>query len=442
MLATVNNLFITVILLYRLAFPVLALLASPYFLYRMLRRGGYGFKLYYRLGLFPKLQRKKRGAKRIWIQAVSVGELSSIAKIMESLLKDSNIEIVLTGTTSTGLLMASQKYHSRILAHGPFPMDWWVFSRMAWWRIQPDLIITVDSELWPEHFYQASQHGVPALIINARLSDRTFDRLCRSSTARKLLLPKGLEILTTSERQSSRWIEIGIDQSHVQVVGNLKVDAVSSSVPSDVCPKQLRNEFGFAQDSLIIAGISTWPGEEELLIETMELVRGEQIDARILLIPRHAERRKKIASMLEQKGVTHHLRTHARQAPQGTLVYLADTTGELGTLIQCADLALGGKTLPPNQGGQNPIEPIAQGIALVLGPNYQNFFQTCGDLLVHDAIRTTESAEGAKQALINLAQNSEERKQLCFQARQWIDSQGSPSELTIEKIYSLLSSSA
>ena len=144
---------------------------------------------------------------------------------------------------------------------------------MAWWRIQPDLIITVDSELWPEHFYQASQHGVPALIINARLSDRTFDRLCRSSTARKLLLPKGLEILTTSERQSSRWIEIGIDQSHVQVVGNLKVDAVSS-VPSDVCPKQLRNEFGFAQDSLIIAGISTWPGEEELLIETMEQVRG------------------------------------------------------------------------------------------------------------------------------------------------------------------------
>ena len=128
------------------------------------------------------------------------------------------------------------------------------------------------------------------------------DRLCRSSTARKLLLPKGLEILTTSERQSSwAWIEIGIGLPHVQVVGNLKVDAVSSSVPVDVCPKQLRNEFGFAQDSLIIAGISTWPGEEELLIETMELVRGEQIDARILLIPRHAERRKKIASMLEQK---------------------------------------------------------------------------------------------------------------------------------------------
>ena len=118
--------------------------------------------------------------------------------------------------------------------------------------------------------------------------------------------------------------------------------------------------------------------------------------------------------MLEQKGVTHHLRTHARQALQGTLVYLADTTGELGTLIQCADLALGGKTLPPNQGGQNPIEPIAQGIALVLGPNYENFFQTCGDLLVHDAIRTTESAEGAKQALINLARIQKKENSCAF----------------------------
>ena len=92
------------------------------------------------------------------------------------------------------------------------------------------------------------------------------------------------------------------------------------------------------------------------------------------------------------------------KAPAETLVYLADTTGELSTLIQCADLALGGKTLHPNRGGQNPIEPIALGIPLVLGPNYQNFHQTCSDLLVHDAIRiTTESAEDAKSSLVELA---------------------------------------
>ena len=239
----------------------------------------------------------------------------------------------------------------------------------------------------------ASLHGVPALIINARLSDRTFQRLTGSTTARRILLPKGLEILTTSERQFSRWTEIGIPEQNVQIVGNLKVDAVPNISKNRSDLNALRKEFGFADNSLVIAGISTWPGEEELLVETMQQLRKDQIDARVLLIPRHAERRHKIASMLLQKDVAHHLRTHSPQAPNGTLVYLADTTGELATLIQCTDLAFGGKTLHPNRGGQNPIEPIALGIPLVLGPNFQNFQQTCGDLLVHDAIRITKSAE-------------------------------------------------
>jgi len=404
----------------------------------MLRRGGYGFKLYYRIGLFPIIP-KKTDNKRIWIQAVSVGELSSLAKILDTLLQDPDIEIVLTGTTSTGLRMASDKYKGRVLVHGPFPLDWFWFSRLAWSRVRPDLIITVDSELWPEHFYQASLRGVPALIINARLSDNTFARLCRSSLARKLLLPKGLEILTTSERQCARWSEVGVPDDRLQVVGNLKVDAVTSSSENRVSPTQLKLAFGFKESSLVIAGISTWPGEEELLVETIGQLRDEQIDARLLLIPRHAERRKQVATMLQNKNICHHLRTVSRDAPDGTLVYLADTTGELGTLIQCADLALGGKTLPPNRGGQNPIEPIALGIPLVLGPNFQNFHQTCGDLQVHEAVRTAESAMEAKSILLELARSSEEREKLRLSALAWMNAQGSPSVRTLEKIYTLLS---
>ena len=113
--------------------------------------------------------------------------------------------------------------------------------------------------------------------------------------------------------------------------------------------------------------------------------------------------------MLESKDVSYHLRTHSAQAPENTLVYLADTTGELATLIQCADLALGGKTLPPNRGGQNPIEPISLGVPLVLGPNYQNFHQTCGDLLVHNALIAAKSADETKSCLIELAKSPEKR---------------------------------
>jgi len=407
-------------------------------MFRMLRRGGYGFKLHYRFGLFPRLRKKEKNSFRIWIQAVSVGELSSLSKILDTLCKDPNIEIVLTGTTSTGLRMAEQKYSDRVLAQGPFPLDGWLFSWLAWFRVQPDLIITVDSELWPEHFYRARHRGVPALVINARLSDRTFQRLSGSPLARKLLLPKGLEILTTSERQRARWLEIGVDEKHIQIVGNLKVDAVDATVEQDNKPEELKASFGFEKDSLVLAGISTWPGEEELLIEALSQIRKHNIDARLLLIPRHAERRRSIGAMLQQTKFAYHVRSTSHQAPQDTLVYLADTTGELFKLIHCAELALGGKTFPPNQGGQNPIEPIALGIPLILGPNYQNFRQTCSDLLVHDAIRTTENEQQAISALVELALHPEGRKQLRSSALDWIQSQGFPSEQTLEKIYHLL----
>jgi len=430
-----------VIFLYRIIFPFAALFASPYFVFRMLRRGGYGFKFKYRIGLFPTLKKKEISRKRIWIQAVSVGELSSLANVLERLIKDPSIEIVLTGTTSTGLLMAAKKYQSQVLCHGPFPFDWWLFSRLAWSKIKPDLIITVDSELWPEHFHQAISHGIPVLIVNARLSDRTLSRLSRSLLARKLLLPEGLEILTTSDKQLCRWEELGVEKNNIQVVGNLKVDAIPSITEDALCAEGLKKEFGFLKDSLVIAGISTWPGEEELLVETIDELRNAQLDARLLLIPRHAERRKKLASMLQQKELSNHLRSTCKQAPEGTIIYVADTTGELAQLIRCADLAWGGKTLPPNRGGQNPIEPIALGIPLVLGPNYQNFQHTCNDLLAHHALISTESQAEAKTALIELAQNPKRREQFSSRALDWMDSQGSPSKQTHQKILDLLSPS-
>jgi 3-deoxy-D-manno-octulosonic-acid transferase len=108
--------------LYRILLPLLGNLAIPYYAYRMIRRGGYANKFTYRAGGWPTLPIKKKGTTRLWIQAVSVGELSSIAKILDSLLSDPAIEVVLSGTTSTGLNMAAQKYGPRLLAHGPFPL--------------------------------------------------------------------------------------------------------------------------------------------------------------------------------------------------------------------------------------------------------------------------------------------------------------------------------
>ena len=375
---------------------------------------------------------KKNGITRLWIQAVSVGELSSLAKILDFLLSDLSLEIVLSGTTSTGLNMAAQKYGSRLLAHGPFPLDWLPFSRNVWEKINPDLVILVDSELWPEHFHQAKERHVPIIIVNARLSDLTFARLSSPFLrwAHPLIFPPNLRVIATSERQQARWTSLQFPSDRINISGNLKIDAVDRSL---ICPKtrnDTRKELGFSNENLVVAGISTWPGEEKMLIDLVQSLRLQKIGLKLLIIPRHAERRDEIKKVLEVSGMPYHLRTDQKQAPDDSIAYLADTTGEVMTLLQAADFAFMGKSLTPHHGGQNPIEPVALHIPLVMGPNHQNFRETCADLLAQHALLVGENLTQTHSLLLKLAQQPDMRLSMQTNCQKWMQKQGTPSEYT------------
>lgn len=404
----------------------------------MLKRGGYGRKLGFRIGLWPKLPPKKSGVRRIWIQAVSVGELSSIGKLLDNLLADPAIEVALSGTTSTGLSIAEKKYGERLLVHGPFPLDWLPFSWLAWSRIKPDLTMTIDSELWPEHMRQAVRRKVPFMILNGRLSDRSFRRLQLFSFLHGILLPPTMRVLASSEKQHERWLSLGLDSGRVMVTGNLKIDAVKAIPPDAIAKRRIREQFGFPEHCFVMAGISTWPGEEKTLLDSLDALRGEKIDARLLIIPRHAERREEIRSLLLASGFPFQLRTEHKKACPQTIVYLADTTGELPELIGAADLAFLGKTLPPNNGGQNPIEPIAIGLPLVIGPAYQNFRETCSELFAHGAAFKADGPEQARGLIRQLAMNDEKRTSARQESFAWIGKQGSPTEASLKAIREVL----
>jgi 3-deoxy-D-manno-octulosonic-acid transferase len=421
-----------VIWFYRISFPFIALLLAPYYLSRMLKRGGYGRKLSYRIGLWPRLPPKQKGTKRIWVQAVSVGELSSIGKLLDSLLSDPGIEIVLSGTTSTGLSIAEEKYAGKLLAQGPFPLDWIPFSSLAWSRIRPDLVIAVDSELWPEHMQQAARQNIPFLIVNARLSDRSYRRLQFFRIFHGILLPKKMHVLASSEKQHERWMDLGLDPDQVTVTGNLKVDVVSRGRPNPESKRMLLEEFGFAEKCIVLTGISTWPGEEKILLDSIKGLRGEGIDVRLLIIPRHAERREDIRKTLSSSGLSFNLRTEGGKAPTGTIVYLADTTGELPDLIKCADFAFLGKTIPPNSGGQNPIEPVSIGLPLIIGPAYQNFRETCAELFSHGIAFKAGEKKEVEDLISEFAQDEEKRTQAREACFSWIQKQGSPTETTLK----------
>ena len=404
----------------------------------MIKRGGYGKKLFYRLGFWPTLLPKNSNKKRIWIQAVSVGELSSINTLLQAFITDPNIEIVLSGTTSTGQKIAEQKHAKDILALGPFPLDWFPFSSLAWSRIQPDLAICVDSELWPEHMYQAKKRGVPFFVVNARLSDRSFSRLSSLGIFRNLLLPSNLRILASSEKQRQRWLTIGLDEQRTCNTGNLKVDIAPHNPTIESLKNREKEELGFSASSIVLVGISTWPGEEEFLLQCLAEIRDKKLDARLLLIPRHAERREEIVKILNAFPFSFQQRTCLDENLYNTLVYLADTTGELNKLIQSADLAFLGKTLPPRHEGQNPIEPISIGLPLVVGPECTNFSETCDELLIRGAVQQGESSEKVKKIILQLFQSESQREKMKKAGLDWRKDQGSPTRKAYEELQNYL----
>ncbi|MES1167026.1 MAG: glycosyltransferase N-terminal domain-containing protein, partial [Pseudomonadota bacterium] len=205
---------------YRLLFlPALVVLA-PRYLWRMRRRGGYGENFAQRFGLVPPLPRKRPGVRRIWLQAVSVGEILAIAPVLEALKRDASVEVYLTTTTSTGYRLARDRYSGHAVGIAYFPLDWWPFAGHAWSRIAPDLVILTEGERWPEHIHQAARRGVPVVCINARLSDRSFRRLRVLRPAVQPLLRGITRLLSCSEQDAVRFRELGFPAARLGTTGN------------------------------------------------------------------------------------------------------------------------------------------------------------------------------------------------------------------------------
>lgn len=406
--------------LYRILFLPLFLVLAPYYLMRMRRRGGYKKDFQGRFGFFPPLP--PRNGKRIWIQAVSVGEVFAVTPIIRKLREETGCEIFLTTTTSTGYALARERLAGLTIGIAYFPLDFWLFSMLAWRRVQPDACVLFEAEIWPEHMAQAQRRGTPLILINARMSDRTFGRLGRVSFLAAEMLNRFARILAASEDDRARFLALGADEARVSVSGNIKLDVAIDPLLSDSERTVLAERLGLAQPRkekpLIVLGSSTWPGEERSLLRLLQRARREGIDCRLLIVPRHAERRNEIAALLEEFPFSHHFRS-AGQSPGPVDVAVGDTTGELIRFTQLADLVFVGKSLPPNDGGQTPIEAAALGKALVFGPYMTNFRQIArqlvdcgGALVVGDELDFIEHA-------LPLLRNRDQRARMASAAASW-----------------------
>lgn len=402
--------------LYRLLFVPALVVLGPGYLRRMRRRGGYRADFAHRFGRHPRLPPKKQGRPRLWLQAVSVGEMLAIGPLLEALHRD-GAEIYLTTTTSTGYRLANDRYRGLTVGIGYFPIDWWPFAATAWRRIAPDLVILTEGERWPEHLQQASNRGVPVLCINARLSDLSFARLQWFPPAAWLMVRGITRLLPGSAGDAARFAKLGVPEDRIQATGNIKLDVQIPRLDA-AARAQLRRELGLPATGAVLAGSSTWPGEEAALITALQQARAGGHAVSLLLVPRHAERRLEIERLLQAAGLRFHLRSRG-PAPGEVDVAVGDTTGELRKLAQLADVIFVGKSLPPHTEGQTPVEAAALEKPILFGPGMSNFRDIAQDLVLRGAARVVADPPALVHAAGELLRESGQRQALAASAAQW-----------------------
>ncbi len=401
---------------YRILFVPVLLVLAPAYLWRMRRRGGYGENFAHRFGAHPRLPAKSPGVQRIWLQAVSVGEMLAIGPLVEALRRD-GAEIYLTTTTSTGYRLARDRYAKLTLGIGYFPIDWWPFAASAWRRIAPDLVILTEGERWPEHLRQAELRGVPVVCINARLSDRSFARMKQFRPAARLMVGGITRLLPGSTQDEARFRELGVTAEKITTTGNIKLDVPIVAL-TGAERTQLRRELGLPDGSFVVLGSSTWPGEEEALLGALQRARAAGLRCSLLLVPRHAERRTEVERVVAATGLRFHFRSRGAASAEVD-VAVADTTGELRRLTQLADVVFVGKSLAPHTEGQTPVEAAALEKPILFGSGMGNFRELSRDLVARGAAREIADAAALGLAVEELLRDPARRTDLAVAAGRW-----------------------
>lgn len=401
-------------IVYNILFGIGYVLMLPRFLFRMWRRGGYRKGFMQRFGVYGGAVRSAlESRRRVWIHAVSVGETYVALRFMEAWRRDDpGVAFVLTVNTSTGHRVAAKGLTAAdvlLYAVADFPP---IVHRVLD-RIRPTALVLTESEIWPNLIRMASGRGIPVALINGRLSaSSTRGYRALRVFFRPIFQAFDLMVMqSTSERD--RALAVGARSDRVRVAGSAKYDIARTDVSGRESARRVLSAAGFdAADPLILGG-STWRGEERMLMEALNRLRIRHRRLRLILVPRHAERRAEVESEIARMELKHVRRstiaTGAAPPPERVDVLLVDTTGELADFYTCATAVFVGKSLTEH-GGQNLIEPAALGQAVVVGPNMENFADVTAELLAARAIIQVRDAAELEQALDSLLSNRDLRE--------------------------------
>jgi len=410
-------------ILYNILFCLIFLLLLPHFLFRMRKRGGYSHNFTQRLGRYsPDVLEQLGGRPRVWLHAVSVGELFVALRLMEEWReREPSILFALTTTTSTAYSIAQREVNDPDVVLY-FPVDLPPIMRRAFDVIQPRAIVLVEVELWPNMIRMAREKGLPVLLVNGRMSDRSFRGYSKLKFLTRKLLSEFDLIGVQSDEDRRRFIAIGADPERTVNFGSAKYD-VAMATPQEESDSVLKiiRAAGITESNLILLGGSTWDGEEDAMVDLYRGLKTRYRNLVLILAPRHVERVPAIVELLKPQVGKLMRRSTIKDKPAIAPafppdVFLIDTTGELKHFYAHADVIFIGKSLTQH-GGQNIIEPALYGKPIVVGPNMENFVAIMDDFISQQAVIKVSDLQGLRRAVDDLLCEPEKRLAIGAAAR-------------------------
>jgi 3-deoxy-D-manno-octulosonic-acid transferase len=352
---------------------------SPVIVYRAIRHGRYRTGWSQRFG---KIGRRYPEKKCIWLHAVSVGEVNAAKTIIKELeTRFSEYEIVISTTTDTGFVRANNLFgQNQQVFYFPFDFSWVVHR--AFERIRPTICLLMELEIWPNFVSTAKRLRIPVVVVNGRISDKSFPKYQRAKSLLRHVFRKVDLVLTQTDQYAQRFQEIGA--GNVMVTSSLKYDTAQITDKVEGADA-LAAQLNITSERIWVAG-GTGPGEEKIIIDVfMQLIRMNQFqDLRLVIVPRKPERFDEVARMIADSGLSYirysTYKSTNEKCNDRPPVILGDTMGDLRKFYSLARVVFVGRSLVP-MGGSDMMEAAALGKCTIFGPHTFNFRQTVDSLL-------------------------------------------------------------
>ncbi|MBN1823569.1 MAG: 3-deoxy-D-manno-octulosonic acid transferase [Endomicrobiales bacterium] len=401
--------------------------AVAFLLVKYRRRLGreFFYRIEERFGFWVKPSGLDSSRKTVWIHSASLGEVKAVEPLVKQL--SGKYNVLLTLMTLSGREYVEQKRLGDAVYYVPFDFNFLVKRIFA--VVKPECLILVETELWPGLILETHKNGVKVLLVNARLSNRSYPAYRLTRIFWKNLFKSVDKLLARSKEDAERFIRIGCEPSKVSVTGNIKYDNIPGAHPAS------REGFGFANSDLVLVFGSTRKGEEALLVDSWLDVRRNHPSVKLAIAPRHLARARNIITLLDERKIRYALRS--KPSAGGFDCLVLDTFGELNDLYSLCDIAVVGGSFA-NAGGQNPIEPASHSKPVVFGRHMDNFETEARILEETGGGLRAENAKELASALGELLSDGAKRTSMGRKALEAVNAQKGAMEKTSEAVSSVV----